>query len=703
MQRNQRRQPIAQKVLFAGCTFALSTTFGFLLPVAAQVTNTAKSERYVVFVRDTRAGHIHVDTTASQTIVTSEVKVNGRGPSTRETIRLDSRGLPTAWTVTGNTAFGARVDNRFSIVDGTATWSEGAGTGTARLAEPSLYVAANASEWAYSLYARALLKDPDRQLPALPGGTLRLEKIAEVDFATAGSSRPLRGIAYAVGGITMHPAYVIMDDDGRLIARASDSTVTIREGLETEAPKLFPLAEAWSADRLSKIARTVGHNLGSRVRIRNARVFDPRTGRLTAPRSIVIEGNTIKAVEASNKLAAPGETAIDAAGASLVPGMYEMHTHVEANSGLVTLMAGVTSVRDMANNNASLVDVSRRIEARELGGPRIIRNGMIEGKSQFSNAGGILAANEAEAVAAVRRYAADGVKQIKIYQSVDPKWVPAMIREADRLGLRVGGHIPAFTTPDAMIEAGYDEISHLNQLVFGWISGPGDDTRTLFRLTGLKRLRDLDLNSAPVQRTIDLIAQHKVAIDATPTVLEQVQLRRNGQIPPDAVAYIDHMPVAMRRSMMQASADVSAPGDDEAYRKSFDKQMELGRLLHQRGVLILPGTDTGGPFAYQRALELMQRFGMSPSQILRRATLEMAQYTGQSARLGSIEPGKLADFFLVAGDPTRDLEALRVISMVVKDGVFYFPAEVYPHFGIKPFADRPTISGFTNAPKPTRR
>lgn len=698
MQKNQRRGRIAPRVLFAGCVLALSATFANPFPVAAQVSAQTKSERYLVFVADTRAGHIHVETVAGQSIVTSEVKVNGRGPSTRETIRLDRRGLPLAWTVTGNTAVGAKIEDRFSILDGIATWTEGAGKGTTKLSEPSLYVAGNTSDWAYGIYVRALLHDADRQLPALPGGTLRLEKIAEDEFATAASPRPLRATAYAVGGVTQHPAYVIMDDDGGLIARVSDSTVTVREGLEAHAPKLLRLAQTWAAERLSKIARIVGHRYGSRVRIRNARVFDAKSGRLTAPRSVVVEGNAIIAVEASNKAAAAGEITIDARGASLLPGMYEMHTHVEANAGLVTLMAGVTTVRDMANNNRSLVEVARRIEAGELGGPRIIRVGMIEGKSPFSTAGGILASNEAEAVGAVRTYAADGVKQIKIYQSVDPKWVPTMIREADRFGLRVGGHIPAFTTPDAMVQAGYDEISHLNQLVFGWISGPGDDTRTLFRLTGLKRLINLDLNSAPVQRTISLIAQHKVAIDATPTVLEQLHLRRNGQIPPGAADYIDHMPIAMRRSMMRAFADVSAPGDDEAYRIAFDKQVELGRLLHRRGVLILPGTDVGGPFAYQRALELMKRFGMTPSQILRRATLEMAQYTGQSARLGSIQPGKLADFFLVEGDPTRDLQALKSISMVVKDGVFYYPAQVYPHFGIKPFANPPAISGATVGP-----
>ncbi len=67
------------------------------------------------------------------------------------------------------------------------------------------------------------------------------------------------------------------------------------------------------------------------------------------------------------------------------------------------------------------------------------------------------------------------------------------------------------------------------------------------------------------------------------------------------------------------------------------------------------------------------------------------QYVGMDQRLGSIEKGKLADFFLVPGDPTKDLRAIKKISMVVKDGALYFPREVYPKFGIEPFASAPLV------------
>jgi imidazolonepropionase-like amidohydrolase len=113
--------------------------------------------------------------------------------------------------------------------------------------------------------------------------------------------------------------------------------------------------------------------------------------------------------------------------------------------------------------------------------------------------------------------------------------------------------------------------------------------------------------------------------------------------------------------------------------------------MRDKGVFMVPGTDLGGSFAYHRELELYQDVGMSPPEILAWASHGMADYLGQSDELGSIEQGKLADFFLVPGDPTTDLKAIKTIAMVVKDGIVYFPSEIYREFGIQPFAEPPRV------------
>ncbi len=114
--------------------------------------------------------------------------------------------------------------------------------------------------------------------------------------------------------------------------------------------------------------------------------------------------------------------------------------------------------------------------------------------------------------------------------------------------------------------------------------------------------------------------------------------------------------------------------------------------MRERGIEMVPGTDLGGSFAYHRELELYQSIGMSPAEIVSWASLGMAEYLGVGDELGTIEEGKLADFFLVPGNPVEDFKAIKTISMVMADGTVYYPAEIYPEFGIVPFAEMPQVT-----------
>jgi imidazolonepropionase-like amidohydrolase len=460
---------------------------------------------------------------------------------------------------------------------------------------------------------------------------------------------------------------MLLDAHGDLFADVDPGGVVVRKGYEGEETRLRTLAADWATQRFVTLEKDLAHRYGGPVRIRNVRIFDPKTSALSEPVSVLVDGKVIAAVEAKDSPPTPGETTIDGQGGTLVAGFYEMHAHLSQDGALLNLLAGITTVRDMGNDNAVLDSLVHRMDAGEIGGPHVIRSGFIEGRSPFSAQNGIVVDSPQAALDAVRWYGARDYWQIKIYNSMNPAWVPAMTQEAHRLGMRVAGHVPAFANADQMIEAGYDEITHINQFSLGWVIGPGEDTRTLFRLTALKRLPALDLNSPKVQHTLQLMVDGKKAIDPTLGIHEQLTQNRDGQAPPGAVDYLDHMPIGYRRDAMKAWIDTSAPGDDQAYRAAFDKLVEVTRMLHDRGVFIVFGTDTGGSFTYHRELELYQRAGMTPPEILKRATWDCARYTGQDQRMGSIEKGKLADFFLIPGDPTKDLKAIKTIRMVVKE------------------------------------
>jgi imidazolonepropionase-like amidohydrolase len=668
------------RAVAAACALCLLT------PAAAR----AQTERLTVIVGGSPVGHLTATTNSSKVVIDYDYKSNGRGPTLAEILTLSPKGLPSAWTIRGATTFGNKIDEQFGQSGARAEWRDSTGAGSIASDGEAVYVPQTASPWSLGLYARLLNKTVNKRMPALPSGTLTLKKGA--DLTVSGAPGTLRVTAYTLGGTSTVPDYLLLDARGNLFAVISPSFILVREGYEKEDARLRELAATMSSDRLVAIQKAAAHRYGVPVRIRNVRVFNPRTKSLTEPVSVVVNGNAIAGVEPASSPGTPGEVTIDGGNGTLVPGMFEMHAHLDQEDALLNLLSGTTSVRDMGNRNEVLDGLIARIEAGTIAGPRVTRSGFIEGKSPFNANNGFVVDSEAAALDAVRWYGARGYWQIKIYNSINPAWVPAMVQEAHRLGMRVAGHVPAFSNADAVIAAGYDELTHINQFMLGWVLQPDEDTRTLLRLTAMRRFPSVDLTSAAVRRTIDAMAQRKLAIDPTLAIHEELTLNRNGAVPPGAADYLDHMPVGYQRSAKAARTDASAPGDDEAYRVAFDKILATVKELRDRGVTLIPGTDLGGSFTYHRELELYQRIGMTPADILAWATLDMARYLGQDQRLGSIEKGKLADFFLIPGDPTRDFKAIKTIRMVVKDGVVYFPSEIYPEFGITPFADPPAVT-----------
>ena len=662
----------------------------FALAAAAIAPAWGQTASFTVIRGGKSVGHVIAKTEGATTTIDYNVKNNGRGPTMAETVTLDAAGLPTRWDISGTTTFGSKVAEHFSRTGKRAEWVDSTGKGSATTPAPGLYIAQSGSPWSDQIYASYLLKQPGMSAKAMPGGTLTLEKGETLTVQGAGG--PLQVTRYDLGGIDTTPETMLLDADGRLFASVSPDGITVRTGYEGEEVRLRGLAANWATARYVAIQKQVAHDYGAPVRIRNVRLFDPKTSALTAPVSVLVSGKTIAAVEPLDTPATPGEVTIDGAGGTLVAGMYEMHGHLGQDDALLNLIAGITTVRDMGNDNAVLARLIDRMDSGEIGGPHVIRSGFIEGKSPYSANNGILVDSQQAAIDAVRWYGARGYWQIKIYNSMNPAWVPAMVREAHALGMRVAGHVPAFANADQMIEAGYDEMTHINQFVLGWVIGPQEDTRTLFRLTALKRLPPLDLADPKVTHTLDLMVAGHRAIDPTLGIHENLLLNRDGQVPSGAVDYASHLPVGARRDLMKAWIDTSAPGDDQAYRGAFEKLIAVTKMLHDRGVFIVFGTDTGGSFTYHRELELYQRAGMTPAEILKRATFDSARYTGQDQSMGSIEKGKLADFFLIPGDPTKDLKAIKSIAMVVKDGTFYYPSEVYPKFGIEPFAAKPAVA-----------
>ena len=215
----------------------------------------------------------------------------------------------------------------------------------------------------------------------------------------------------------------------------------------------------------------VAHRYDVPIHIRNVHIFDPTSGTIGGLESLIVYGGMITTIEPEALGAAPppDEVVIDGEGGTLVAGLHDMHSHNTLWSGPFYLAAGVTTTRDMGNFNSFLLGLVKRLDAGELPGPHVIPSGFIEGRSPYSARTGFIAETLPEALRDVHWYADRGYIQIKIYNSMNPEWVKPLAAEAHALGLRVAGHVPAFTTPDRMIQDGYDEITHINQLMLGWL------------------------------------------------------------------------------------------------------------------------------------------------------------------------------------------------------------------------------------------
>lgn len=645
-------------------------------------------ERLVVVSNGEVVGRVIAETNGRTVNVDYMVDNNGRGPKIKERLALDAKGYPVEWAITGSSLFGADVDESYRWREGESSWTSQADSGAATAKLSPLYVGNDASPWSLGMYARALLDDPDRALDVLPSGRLELR---ELHGTTIGEDQtPVT--FYSLHGIGLSPQLIALDEFDRLFAEIGGRSAVIREGFETESKDLQALAREIETDRIKALQRDLAHEYEQPVRIDNVRIFDPETGEVGSPSSVLIADGRISSVDAT---AADGAemagVVIDGEGGTLVAGLYDMHAHNSMQSGLFYLAAGVTSTRDMGNDIALLPELRTAIESGELPGPRITPAGLIEARSPFSARIGVVAESLDEALEAVREYAEQGYFEIKTYNSMNTEWVEPIVAEARKSGLGVSGHVPAFMSPDEVISAGYDSIAHINQLMLGWLLEPDEDTRTPLRLTGMKRAVDLDLDSDKVQRTIRLMQEHGTAQDTTAIILERLMKSRAGEVQPGDAAYLDHMPIGYQRYRKRTFVPLNEPGDDAAYDAAFENLLRVIGLLHRSGIQLLIGTDDATGFSVHRELELYVLAGISPPETLALATLGAAKYLRQQDELGSIEPGKLADFILIDGDPTEDISAVRRIRLVSRGGTLYFPDEIYEGLGIRPFVGKPPL------------
>ncbi|HVW67786.1 MAG TPA: hypothetical protein VHB68_02375, partial [Steroidobacteraceae bacterium] len=563
-----------------------------LAALAGSPARADDAQRFAVISSGERVGELQVRRAGHRLTIDYHIDDNGRGPRTHEVIELGADGMPLRWHISGRGETGVAIQESFERSGRDAHWRTRNDAGDARVEAGSrpLYLAQGASPFAYGLYGKALRAASGHELATLPAGSVRAEPVPAVSLQKPEVARS--ATVWALWGTGTSPKLVMLGADGDFLGVLDTSRLVIPEAWLTQQGELVNYAAAVDRQLLLDLSRKLVHRWDVPIHLRNVHVLDPQTGTVSDARTVVVFRGRISEVMSPDEVTDTDAVTFDGDGGVVVPALYDMHAHLSAWDAPLYIAAGITTVRDMGNDNSQLLALTSEIDAGRIAGPRVVASGFLEGRSPYSARDGFVVSSLSEALRSVQWYGERGYWQIKLYNSIAPEWIAPLAVAAHRLGMRVAGHVPAFTSSERAIRDGYDEITHLNQLLLSlMIDTSREDTRTPFRFTALgQRTATLDLEGRPFQDLLALMKEHHTALDPTAAILSEMLLGRAGETTPVDAPWIDHMPAPVQRVRRSAMLEI-APSDDARYRQSEKRLLAALRVLHEAGIRILPGTD----------------------------------------------------------------------------------------------------------------
>jgi imidazolonepropionase-like amidohydrolase len=489
------------------------------------------------------------------------------------------------------------------------------------------------------------------ELPILPDRPARIARIKLTGhdrISVPGRKLPLD--RYTVTGLAFGSEVLWLDAKGNLAA-----LMTFGSGLPLEA--VDPIYEPAFAElfrdgvdqqmrTLAELTRLVPPTHTGAYAITGATLVKGTNDPPIANSVVIVRNGRIAAAGPRAETPIPnGLPIIDAHGQTLLPGLWEMHTHYSGvEFGPATLAAGITTARDCGGEFDFLVAVRDAIEKQHALGPRMLLAGLVDGGG-IDAFGAINATNAEEARAVVARYHDAGFQQIKLYTVLKPDVIKVLAEEAHRYGMSVTGHVPAALDTFQGVESGMDQINHLNYV------------------SRMPR----------TQATIDFLLQHRTVVDPT------VSWSEMGGHPKDVAVSsfepgLDHAPEFLQFKF-------SNMGSARPNNRMKDNLALIG-TLHKAGVPIVAGSDTGLiGYGLIREIELYVDAGLSPLEAIQSATIVPARAMKLDRDTGTVEIGKRADLILVNGNPLERISDLRKVSTVITNGRAYESAKLWQSIG----------------------
>ncbi len=524
------------------------------------------------------------------------------------------------------------------------------------------------------------------QLSTLPSGSVKIEPrgqdVIRVGPKDAAKEEKLN--RYTIEGLIWGRETLWFDANRNLVAAVTtdaefDHFEAIRDGYESALGDFVGRAGSDNMSALADISKGIPGSRAATLAIVGGTLIDG-TGAAPIPDSaVVIHDGRIAAVGPRTKIKIPKHaTIVDAQGKTILPGLWDMHAHFEqVEWGPIYLAAGVTTARDCGNEFEFITAVRDAIAQGHGLGPRLLLAGIVDGSGPMMI--GVERVDTPEQARQwVDRYHDAGFQQMKIYSSVKLEELKAVADEAHRLGMSVTGHIPNGLTAYQAVEAGQDQINHIQYIVdIMHAPFPADMSRP----DKAKAMANLDLDSPEAKKALAFLKDHHTVVDPTIALFEF--FTATTAKPP---ASFEPGVNKVAPELAEQLTDVEPPTERSAIgEKVFEKELAIVGALHRAGIPVVAGTDQTVPgYSLHREMELYVQAGFTPMEAIQAATIVPAQAMGVAKESGTVEKGKRGDVILVNGNPLEDIHNARNVEYVITNGVMYHTAELWQSVGFKP-------------------
>jgi imidazolonepropionase-like amidohydrolase len=434
--------------------------------------------------------------------------------------------------------------------------------------------------------------------------------------------------------------------------------------------------------------------------ITNANIVDVTDGALLRDQTVLVAGNRIVQIGPAGGTTVPaGAEVVDAAGAYLMPGLWDMHAHAAREDRIESffrlfLANGITGFRDMWGSLDVAAHARARVQAGELPGPTrfVVAGNLVDGPVA-TWPGSQTARTPQDGRRLVDSLHAAGAPFIKVYHGLLPETFLAIAERARELDIPFAGHVPFLVRAADAAAAGQRSNEHL----FGVLEGcSADEEAILAGFAGSLAAAEPRDISAGVVIMLERV-QRAVATQDDDTCRRLAsRFIENGtwQVPTLVSLRGKAYPRALTaagdpRTRYFTPPQDWAPGrfgtmtaDQEAVvRAGWESQQQIVGVMAASGVPFLAGTDAPVTwafpgFAIHDELALLVEAGLTPVQALQAATLNPAQFLGRTADLGTVAEGRLADLVLLDANPLEDIANTTRIRAVVADGRLYRRADL---------------------------